>query len=78
MAVQCAALGIINIGGLQDSHELLFSDTATNDWERLEEVFWKIHSDPKFRNNIVIEAFEKAMSHYSHEAVKKRFLEVVN
>ncbi len=77
MAVQCAALGIINIGGFQDSHELLFSDTATNDWRRLEEVFQKINSDSNYRNSIVIEAFDKAMNHYSHEAVKKRFLEVI-
>ena len=39
MAVQCAALGILNIGGVQDSHEILFPNTATNDWQLLEKSF---------------------------------------
>ena len=78
MAVQCASLGILNIGGLQDSHEILFSETATNEWERLEEVFQKIHSEPKFRDDVISYAFNKARSHYSHESVRKRFLEVVS
>ena len=29
MAVQCAALGMLNIGGVQDSNEILFPNTAS-------------------------------------------------
>ena len=77
MGVQCAALGILNFGGIQDSHEVLFPETATNDLVQLEEIFQKIHNDTELRESIIKKAFEKALENYSHDSVKKRFIEVI-
>jgi len=78
MAVQCAALGIINVGGVQDSNEILFPSLATNNLEELEEVFKSIHDDSSKREEVIQKAFNKARSHYSHDAVRERFLGVIN
>ena len=78
MAVQCAALGILNFGGIQDSHEFLFPETATNDLDELELIFKKIHNDTDLRERIIKSAFDKAVDNYSHESVKKKFIEAVN
>jgi hypothetical protein len=77
MGVQCAALGILNFGGIQDSHEVLFPETATNDLVQLEEIFQKIHNDTELRESIIKKAFDKALENYSHDSVKKRFIEVI-
>jgi len=73
MAVQCAALGILNVGGVQDSHEILYPETATNDWEQLENAFSEIHTNSEKRKEVMVRAFEKAKTHYSHNAVKQKF-----
>ncbi len=78
MAVQCAALGIINVGGVQDSNEILFPSTATNDWDELEKSFINIHKNPSKRDNVMYEGFRKANEYYSYEAVRERFLGVVD
>ena len=78
MAVQCAALGIINVGGVQDSNEILFPSLATNDLNQLEDIFKTIHNDSDKREDVIQTAFNKARSHYSHDAVRERFLGVVN
>ena len=77
MGVQCAALGILNFGGIQDSHEILFSETATNDLVKLEDIFQKIHNDNELRESIIKKAFDKALENYSHDSVKKRFIDVI-
>ena len=78
MAVQCAALGIINVGGVQDSNEILFPSLASNDLNKLEEIFKTIHNNSDKREEVIQTAFNKAKSHYSHDVVKERFLGVVN
>lgn len=78
MAVQCAALGILNFGGIQDSHEVLFPETATNDLDELELIFKKIHNDTDLRNSMIKRAFDKAVENYSHASVKEKVLNIIN
>jgi len=78
MAVQCAALGMLNIGGVQDSNEILFPNTATNDWDKLEKSFVNLHENSDVLEETMHTAFKKANENYSYDSVKNKFLGVVN
>jgi hypothetical protein len=73
MAVQCAALGILNIGGVQDSHEILFPNTATNDWNKLEKIFDLYCNDVNKHYEDIQFAYNKAMEIYSYQSIKNKF-----
>jgi len=77
MGVQCAALGIINFGGIQDSHKILWPDLAINDEQILKEKFNQVINDMTLHNEYVENAFLKAQSIYSYTAVKKQFLKII-
>ncbi len=77
MGVQCAALGIVNFGGIQDSHEILWPDLATNDENILKKKFEQIINNPVLHNTYVENAFERAQSIYSHAAVKDQLLKII-
>lgn len=77
MGVQCAALGIINFGGMQDSHEILWPDLATNNENILKEKFEQIINDVTLHNTYIENAFLKAQSMYSYESVKEQFLKII-
>lgn len=77
MGVQCAALGIINFGGIQDSHKILWPDLAINDEQILKEKFNQVINDMTLHNAYVENAFLKAQSIYSYTAVKKQFLKII-
>ena len=78
MAVQCAALGILNVGGVQDSHETLFPDTATNDWNKLEKAFDLYYNNTEFHFETIQKAYNKAIEIYSYESIYNRFIKMVN
>ena len=78
MQVQCAALGILSVGGEMDSSKLLFPKLATNDLEKLEEAFLNVHNNEEQRNEVMRTAFDKANEHYSHESVHQRILSIIN
>ena len=61
-AMQCAALGVINIGGLNCSHRLLWPETATNDPNILEGRIRDYLENPSKVHNGV---------DYAHRTVKK-------
>ena len=61
-AMQCAALGVINIGGLNCSHRLLWPETATNDPNILEGRIRDYLENPSKVHNAV---------DYAHRTVKK-------
>ena len=73
MAVQCAALGILNIGGVQDSHEILFPNTATNDWQLLEKSFDNYYNNKKLHFEAIQNAYNKAIDVYSYKSIYKKF-----
>jgi hypothetical protein len=68
-AIQCASLGIINIGGLNDSHTILWPETATNDFETLEYYFNLYLNDYNHRVSTIQKAFDQVSNTYSYKAV---------
>lgn len=77
MGVQCAALGILNVGGIEDSHRLLWNDTYTNEETILEHEFLHTILDQNRYNDIIENAYGKAVGNYSHNAVKERLLNII-
>jgi len=75
-AMQCSALGVVHIGGINDSHQFLWPDTATNDKRILENMFAEYFEDINKRINAIQYAWSKVNEIYSYDAVKKRFEEI--
>ena len=71
-AVQVAAGGVINVGGLNTSHKDLFPELATNDTDVLEERIDEIISDIDVRSKIMKYAFDKVNELYSFNTVRKQ------
>lgn len=78
MAVQCAALGILNIGGREDSHKTLWERTYTNDLLVLEHEFVDTFLDESCYVDTIQKAYSNSISTYSHNAVKNRILDIIN
>jgi hypothetical protein len=71
--IQVASVGSINIGGKNDSHGVLYPDTATCDLDKLEEVFVQYFENENKRFEAIQYAWETANNTFSHDAVKKIF-----
>ncbi len=78
MAVQCAALGILNIGGREDSHKILWDRTYTNDLLILEHEFANTFLDQDAYDDTIQRAYSNAIHTYSHNSVKNRILDIIN
>lgn len=76
-ATQCAALGIIMLGGLNDAHNILFPEFATMDVNRLKQSFDKCRCDQSYSQDVVAYSQEMLKNHYSFEVVKKQIKELV-
>ena len=70
---QVANVGSINIGGVNDSHDILFPETATCDCDKLEEVFAKYYEDKNARYNAIEYAWNKLNETFSFDVVRKIF-----
>ena len=70
--IQCAIFGIINIGGLTDSHKILFPETATQNLNVLENRVAEYLSNPQKRFEVIQYALNKLWEYYSYESAKKR------
>ena len=70
-AVQVANVGSINFGGLNESHHLLFPETATNDEQVLEEKFVEYLNNHKKRFEVIQYAWNKLNETYGFTAVRK-------
>ena len=77
-AMQCAALGVVHIGGLNDSHGLIWQETATNDESVLEEQFDFYLNNIKERMALLQRAWDRMISIYSYDAVRNRTKELLN
>lgn len=72
-AIQCAALGVIQLGGYNDSHSLLFPETATNDFDKLESKFLEYVTNFDSRTRAMTFAFDQVNKVYSFDAVRDQF-----
>jgi len=68
-AMQCAALGVIHLGGENDAHKLLWPDTATNDTAKLEEMFQLYVTNLDARNNAIQYAYNMVCQTYSYQSI---------
>jgi len=74
---QVASVGSINMGGLNESHHLLYPETATNDVKILEDKFVEYLNDEKKRFEVIAHAWTRLNEVYSHSSVKKQISEIV-
>ena len=70
---QVACVGSINFGGENDSHKFLYPETATCDWDILEEVFVRYFEDENERFNAIQYAWKAVNEICGFDAVKKVF-----
>lgn len=68
---QCAALGTIMVGGVNDSHKVLFPDLASCNVEELVNTFKRLEADNTYYSTVLSFASEKVKEVYSFEAVRK-------
>jgi len=76
-AMQCAALGVIHIGGENDSHKILWPETATNDFDTLEYYFNLYLTDYDKRTEVIQNAYSKLNDIYSYTAVYNKTIKVL-
>ena len=76
--IQVACVGSINIGGMNESHQLLFPETATRDLKVVEEKFKEYLTDEVSRFKAIEYAWNKVNELYSFKVVKKQILDIVS
>ena len=75
--MQVVNIGSINIGGLNESHQVLFPETATCDEKILEEKFVEYLKDLDKRFEVIEYAWNKLNEVYGYNVVKKQLLELM-
>jgi hypothetical protein len=75
--IQVANVGSINIGGVNESHHILFPETATCDKKILEEKFVEYLKDLDKRFEVIEYAWNKLNEIYSYKVVEKQLLEIM-
>lgn len=76
-AMQCAALGVIHVGGLNDSHSILWPETATNDFDQLEYYINLYLTDYNKRIEVIQRAFDTVNDIYSYQSVYNKALQYI-
>ena len=71
-ATQCAALGTVMLGGLNDSHKVLYPELATCNIDKLVELFNRLETDTTYYKETVTYATEKLQEVYSFDVVRKQ------
>jgi hypothetical protein len=77
-AIQCATLGMIHLGGHNDSHKILYPETATCDFKILESRFVELLQSSEKRNSHIMCAWENVNSLYGYTSVKKQIETIYN
>jgi len=67
--MQTASVGCINFGGLNESHSILYPETATCDEKVLEEKFVEYLNDENKRFEVIEQAWSKVNEVYSFKSV---------
>ena len=75
--VAVANVGSINFGGMNESHSVLFPETATCDESILEEKFVEYLENPEKRFEVITYAWNKLNELYGIEVVKKQLLNML-
>ena len=73
-----ANVGSINIGGENESHRILYPETATCDVNILEKRFVEYLNNPEKRFDTIKYAWEKLNEFYGSVVVKKQLLQALN
>ncbi len=76
--IQVAAVGSINLGGLNESHFYLYPETANNDPKLLEEKFVQYLKDETYRFRVLNHAWETLNEIYNYKLVEKQLEDVYN
>tara|TARA_E500000331_G_C17143256_1_gene663743 strand:- start:509 stop:1093 length:585 start_codon:yes stop_codon:yes gene_type:complete len=76
-AIQVACVGSLNIGGMNESHELLFPETSGDNGVVLEEKFKEYLMDEVKRYKAIEYAWDKVNELYSFDVVRKQLLDLV-
>ena len=76
-ATQCAALGVIMLGGLNDAHNILFPEFATTDVAELGCRLNSLQTDKMYVLDTINYSAEMLKKHYSFEVVKKQIEELI-
>jgi len=74
--IQVASVGSINIGGKNESHSILYPDSATSDENVLEELMDLYVNDELARFNAIEYAWNKVNDNFSFKKVKSQILEL--
>tara|TARA_Y100000310_G_C20674799_1_gene812375 strand:+ start:409 stop:1440 length:1032 start_codon:yes stop_codon:yes gene_type:complete len=74
--IQVASVGSIHIGGLNESHQILYPETATNDESVLEEKFLEYFNNPEKRSEAIKYAWDKLNEQYSFTKIKSQLQEL--
>ena len=77
-AIQVACVGSLNIGGLNESHQHLFPETASPNLKIIEEKFKEYLIDEVVRFRAIEYAWNKVNELYSFDVVKQQLLDVVD
>jgi len=72
-----ANVGSINIGGVNESHHLLYPETATCDLNKLENKFVEYLNNPKKRFEVIEYAWNKLNEFYGEIVVMKQLLRAI-
>jgi hypothetical protein len=70
--IQVASVGSINFGGLNESHEILYPETATCDEKLLEEKFVEYFKSPEKAFQVISNAWDKLNETYSFKVVRNQ------
>ena len=73
-----ATIGSLNIGGLNESHQHLFPETALPNLKIIEEKFKEYLIDEVARFRAIEYAWNKVNELYSFDVVKQQLLDVVD
>ena len=76
-ATQCAAVGTINIGGLNDANYLLYPELTSIDGNVIDRKFGEMLTDYNYIYNYVEQAYNNVNTYYSFESVKQQFLTII-
>ena len=74
---QVANVGSINIGGLNESHHILFPETATCDKKILEEKFEEYLKDLNKRFEVIEYSWGKLNETYGYDTVRKQIKNLI-
>jgi len=76
-AIMVANVGSINIGGVNESHHILYPETATCNQEILEKRFVEYLNNPEKRFEVIEYAWNNLNTFYGEKVVRKQLLQAI-